>query len=80
MARPLNRQETRTLALSVPAALHEYLCYLATHTQLGASENAVTLWLLTQSVIEVQKSGFHGLRTLPLIPMTAFPDKSEAAE
>lgn len=59
MARPANRQETRTFEVTVPIALYEYLSYLATHTTLGASENAVAVYLIGRAVEEMIRSDFH---------------------
>jgi hypothetical protein len=61
MPRPQNKQETKTLELSVPIALYEYLGHLATHTQLGPSENAIALLLLTQALVGLQREKFHEL-------------------
>jgi len=62
MARPRNKAETRTLTVSVPARLHEYLGHLAQNSILGASESEVASFLLTQQVMAMLRDGFHDLR------------------
>lgn len=71
MARPKNKSETRTLTISVPIRLHDYLNHLARTSILGASESEVASFLLTQQVSVMLRDGFHNLsipepeRTLP---------------
>ncbi len=61
MARPKNKAETRSLTLSVPIRLHDYLNYLARNSILGASESEVAGFLLTQQVTTMLRDGFHNL-------------------
>ena len=51
MARPRNKAETRSLTISVPIRLHDYLAHLAQNSILGASESEVASFLLTQQVM-----------------------------
>lgn len=69
MARPTNKQETKSLEISVPLALYEYLSYLAAHSRWGASESAVAVYLLTKQVDTVAESG-SGAVHLPRGPST----------
>jgi hypothetical protein len=62
MARPKNKAETRSLTLSVPIRLHDYLNYLARNSILGASESEVASFLLTQQVMTMLRDGFHNLQ------------------
>ena len=61
MARPRNKAETRSLTLSVPIRLHDYLNHLARNSILGASESEVASFLLTQQVTAMLRDGFHNL-------------------
>lgn len=61
MARPTNKQETRSLEITVPQSLYDYLGFLATNTILGASENAVAAYVLTKQLEEMLAGGFHNL-------------------
>lgn len=74
MARPRNKAETRTLTVSVPARLHEYLGHLARNSILGASESEVASFLLTQQVMGMLRDGFHDLR-VPEVPASTLPPK-----
>lgn len=69
MARPKNKAETRTLTVSVPARLHDYLGHLARNSILGASESEVASFLLTQQVMAMLRDGFHDLQ----VPDVAAP-------
>ena len=69
MARPKNKAETRTLTVSVPARLHDYLGHLARNSILGASESEVASFLLTQQVMAMLRDGFHDLQ----VPDAAAP-------
>lgn len=62
MARPRNKAETRSLTVSVPARLHDYLGHLARNSVLGASESEVASFLLTQQVMAMLRDGFHDLQ------------------
>ena len=62
MPRPIKRQGTETIEITVPASLHTALAYLASHTPLGMTENAVAVYLLTKEVERMQKAGEYGLR------------------
>jgi hypothetical protein len=72
MARPKNKAETRTLTLSVPIRLYDYLNHLARNSILGASESEVASFLLTQQVMTMLRDGFHNLSVpdpeLPAVP------------
>lgn len=71
MARPPNRQKTKSLEVSVPQSTYEYLGYLATHTMLGASENAVASYLLTRRLNKMLRARFHETQ----IPMANTSDE-----
>ena len=73
MARPRNKAETRTLTVSVPARLHEYLGHLAQNSILGASESEVASFLLTQQVMAMLRDGFHDLRIPDTGPLGSPP-------
>jgi hypothetical protein len=62
MPRPTKRQETATLEITIPTSLHAVLVYLATHTPLGTTENAVAVYLITKEIERMQKAGEYGLR------------------
>ena len=59
MARPANKQETKTLEIAVPIRLYEYLGFLAANSVLGASENAIASYLLTKQLEDFLTSKFH---------------------
>jgi hypothetical protein len=61
MARPKNKAETKSLTISVPIRLHDYLAHLARNSILGASESEVASFLLTQQVMAMLRDGFHDL-------------------
>ena len=61
MARPPKRQDTESVEVTVPAALHSALVHLATHTIYGATENAVAAYILAKEIERMQKSGEFGL-------------------
>jgi hypothetical protein len=74
MARPRNKAQTRTLTISVPERLYDYLTHLARHSVLGAAEAEVASYLLTQQVMGMLQSGFHDLKfpaDSGLVPPTA---------
>jgi hypothetical protein len=75
MARPRNKAETRTLTVSVPARLHEYLGHLARNSILGASESEVASFLLTQQVMAMLRDGFHDLH-VPEVPASTVPPRT----
>jgi len=62
MGRPPKRQETETIEVTIPAALHGALVYLATHTTLGATENAVAAYVLAKEIDRMQRAGEYGLK------------------
>lgn len=70
MARPRNKAETRSLTVSVPIRLYDYLSHLAGNSVLGASESEVASFLLTQQVMGMLKDGFHELR-IPEAPSSS---------
>ena len=70
MARPRNKAETRSLTVSVPIRLYDYLTHLAGNSVLGASESEVASFLLTQQVMGMLKDGFHELR-IPEVPSSS---------
>jgi hypothetical protein len=67
MARPVKRQETESFEITVPVVLHAALVHLATHSPLGATENAVAAYLLTKEIERMQKAEEFGLR-MSIIP------------
>jgi hypothetical protein len=75
MARPRNKAETRSLTVSVPIRLYDYLSHLARNSVLGASESEVASFLLTQQVMGMLKDGFHDLH-VPAAPPAPPPAKS----
>jgi hypothetical protein len=75
MARPRNKAETRSLTISVPIRLHDYLAHLARNSILGASESDVASFLLTQQVMAMLRDGFHDLR-IPDVQPTPLPPKT----
>jgi hypothetical protein len=74
MARPRNKAETRTVTVSVPARLHDYLGHLARNSVLGASESEVASFLLTKQVMAMLRDGFHDLQ-IPEVPGDSDPAK-----
>lgn len=75
MARPRNKAETRSLTVSVPVRLYDYLSHLARNSVLGASESEVAGFLLTQQVMGMLRDGFHDLR-IPESPTPPSPPKA----
>ena len=75
MARPRNKAETRSLTVSVPIRLYDYLSHLAGNSVLGASESEVASFLLTQQVMSMLRDGFHDLR-IPEAPVSSSPNKA----
>jgi hypothetical protein len=75
MARPRNKAETKSLTVSVPIRLYDYLSHLARNSVLGASESEVASFLLTQQVMGMLRDGFHDLR-IPDGPAPSLPPKA----
>lgn len=53
------KKPTKPIRMPVSARLYEYLTWLSQNTMLGASENDVATYLLTQKAEELRQSGFH---------------------
>ena len=62
MARPIKRQGTETFEITVPKALFDSLVHLATHTNMGATENAVAVHLLSNEIDRLERAGDYGLK------------------
>lgn len=56
MAGAPKKQETVLMRLTVSAKLHKYLHFLSRTTTMGASENDVALFLLTQQLEQMRQS------------------------
>jgi len=52
-------KETKPIRMVVSARLYEYLTWLSKNTMLGASENDVATYLLTQKAEELRQAGFN---------------------
>jgi hypothetical protein len=50
---------TQLIRMKVSSRLYAYLTYLKSETSLGASENDVALYLLTQRIEEMQQSQYR---------------------
>jgi hypothetical protein len=60
MAGAPKKQETVLMRLTVSAKLHKYLSYLSRTTTMGASENDVALFILTQQLENLRQSDGYG--------------------
>lgn len=59
MAGAPEKGETKPLRIAVSEKLREYLGFLSRNTILGASDNDVARYLLTQKIEEMIKSRYH---------------------
>jgi len=60
MAGAPKKQDTVLMRLTVSAKLHRYLNFLTRTTTMGASENDVALFILTQQLEALRQSeGYH---------------------
>ncbi len=59
MAKGPSKQEPRSLQLTVPVALYEYLTWLAGHTPLGTRETEVASHILTEAIRQMIKDKEH---------------------
>lgn len=59
IGRPPKKGEVETLKLAVPKPLYDYLTYLATTSMIGASENEVAKYLLTQRLEAMLSEDYH---------------------
>lgn len=66
MAKGPSKQPPKTLPLTVPLALFEYLTWLAANTELGTRETEVASHILTEAIRQMIKDKEHE-RTFPRI-------------
>jgi len=52
------KEETVTIRMTVSLRLYEYLAWLKRNTMLGASENEVARYILTDALKEMRKAGY----------------------
>ncbi len=64
MASPPKKPKTVLIRMRVSPNLHAYLGILARDTMLGASENDVAEYLLTQRLEQMQSENYHS-RKIP---------------
>ena len=57
-------KKTQNLRIRVSAKLHDYLGILARETMLGASENDVAEFLLTQRLEQMRRENYHETQTV----------------
>ena len=57
-----NRQDTRSLQITLPRVAFDALVLLATRSPLGATEHAVATYILAKEIERMQKSGEYGLQ------------------
>jgi len=57
--------DTKPLRFRVSAKLHEYLGILKRETMLGASENDIAEYLLTQRLEQMRRENYHETQTVP---------------
>ena len=57
-------KKTQNLRIRVSAKLHDYLGILARDTMLGASENDVAEYLLTQRLEQMRRENYHETQTV----------------
>lgn len=55
---PPKKEDTATLRVAVSWRLHEYLGWLSRNTMLGASENDVARYILTEALTEMRKQNY----------------------
>lgn len=60
--RPKNEGEGRSVTITVPIGLHEYLCGLARRSIIGKSAPEVAVYLLTQQAVATEREGFLGVK------------------
>jgi hypothetical protein len=58
-------RRTENLRIRVSAKLHDYLGILARETMLGASENDVAEYLLTQRLEQMRRENYHEVQSIP---------------
>jgi hypothetical protein len=58
-------RRTESLRIRVSAKLHDYLGILARETMLGASENDVAEYLLTQRLEQMRRENYHEVQSIP---------------
>ena len=68
-----NKQETKTLEITLPLVLYEHLTALAMQSHLGASESVVAVALISAQVDERERSGLArmALSRVPAPPRTS---------
>jgi hypothetical protein len=59
------KEKTKPIRMTVSVRLYEYLGYLARHTMLGAKENDVATYLLTQRLEAMLADKYHETQTPP---------------
>jgi hypothetical protein len=57
--------DTKNLRFRVPAKLFEYLGILKRDTMLGASENDIAEYLLTQRLEQMRRENYHETQAVP---------------
>lgn len=67
MPRPEKRQETETIAVTIPMATFNALVHLASHTTFGFTENTVAAYIIAKEIERMQRDGEFGLR-MPIGP------------
>lgn len=62
MARPKHKSETKSFEITVPMRLYRYLSYLAKHSAIGTSENAIASYIVVKETQAMLKDGVHKIK------------------
>lgn len=62
MPRPKHKSETHSFEITVPKRLFRYLTFLAKHSALGTSENAIASYLVVKETQWMLKEGIHKIK------------------
>jgi hypothetical protein len=62
VARPKNEGEGKSLNITLPSGLHDYVCGLARRSIVGKSASEVAVYLITQQAVALERDGFLGVK------------------
>jgi hypothetical protein len=66
MVKAVRKEKSRPIRMAVSPTLFAYLTVLRQRTMLGASENDVAKYILTQRLEQMRAENYHEKQTLPL--------------
>lgn len=68
MAGAPKKEKTKLIRMNVSSTLFAYLTLLRQDTMLGASENDVAKYILTQRLEQMRNENYHERQALPISP------------